>query len=329
LSDRAHLLFGVHKIVDGFREQDLLQGSGKNIGTTKQGIGPCYAYKMQRINIRVCDLREFQEFETKFRRLVAVARKEFGDFPYDVDSEIEKYKKIAERVIPMIVDGVLFINEALRQNKKILIEGANAVMLDIDFGTYPYVTSSSASIGGVCTGLGIPPKYLTNIVGIVKAYTTRVGEGPFLSEDTGKVGLALQTIGREVGTTTGRQRRCGWIDITQLRYSSMLNGYSQIAMTKLDVLDTFSEIKIVTGYSLDGELQQSYPSSLNVLTKCEPVYQIVPGWNVSIAEAREYSDLPENARNYVELIERLVGVPITCIGVGPKRDEIVFKPISK
>jgi len=201
-------------------------------------------------------------------------------------------------------------------------------MLDIDFGTYPYVTSSTTSSGGAATGLGIPPHLLKNSVAIVKAYTTRVGEGPFLSEDLGADGEKLQQIGREFGVTTGRKRRCGWIDILQLRYSNFINGFTQLHISKLDVLDDFAEIKIVVGYEHAGKLLESYPSSLIKLGECKAVIQVVSGWKQCIAACRNYSDLPENARIYIELIEQLVGVPVTSIGVGPKRDDMVFKNVD-
>jgi len=328
ISDRAHLLFGFHKIVDGLRE-GTLQKTGADIGTTKQGIGPCYASKANRLGVRVADLVEFDEvFVPRFSSLFAATCREFGPENFSTvnpDQEIEKYRAIAQKVKPMIVDGVVYINKALKEGKNILIEGANAIMLDIDFGTYPFVTSSNPSAGGATTGLGIPPQYLTNAVGIVKAYTTRVGSGPFLSEELGEDGLKLQTLGFEVGTTTGRKRRCGWIDIVQLKYSAMINGFLQISLTKLDVLDKFEKIHIVTAYVHNGVDLESYPASLRVLEQCVPKIQTVSGWNSDISKAKKYSELPENARKYIELIESFVGVPITSIGVGPKRDHIVFR----
>jgi len=328
ISDRAHMLFGFHKIMDGLREASL-KDSNESIGTTKQGIGPCYATKANRIGLRVGDLNDFDEvFVPRLKSLFASICREYGAQQFvsvNIDEEIEKYRKIAATVSPMIVDGVLYLNKAIKDGKNILIEGANAVMLDLDFGTYPYVTSSSPSIGGAATGLGIPAHYLSNTVGIVKAYTTRVGEGPFLSEDLTENGKNLQKLGFEFGTTTGRIRRCGWIDIPQLRYSSMICGFSQLSLTKLDVLDTFDEIKIVTGYSLNGTELHSYPSSLYKLGKCVPVIRTVPGWKTTIAKIRKYSELPLNTRKYVELLEELIGIQITSIGVGAERDDIIFK----
>jgi len=306
-----------------------LKKVGNDIGTTKQGIGPCYASKANRIGVRVGDLYEFDEvFVPRIKGLFEAFCREFGAENFssvNIDQEIEKYRKIAPTVLPMIVDGVLYLNNAIKAGKNVLIEGANAVMLDLDFGTYPYVTSSSPAIGGASTGLGIPPQLLTNTVGIVKAYTTRVGEGPFLSEDLGQNGIDLQNLGFEVGTTTGRKRRCGWIDIPQLRYSTMICGYLQLSLTKLDVLDTFEEIQIVTAYNLDGTDLPAYPSSLNKLTKCKPTIKVVPGWKTKISSIRKYSELPANARAYIELLEELVGCPITSIGVGPGREDIIFK----
>jgi len=279
----------------------------------------------------VGDLLDFEEvFVPRLRSLFSSFTREFGAEHFseiNIDSEIEKYRQLLLTVKPMIVDGVLYINNAIKAGKNLLLEGANAIMLDIDFGTFPYVTSSSPSIGGAATGLGIPPKYLSNTVGIVKAYTTRVGEGPFLSEELGPDGKKLQTVGREVGTTTGRVRRCGWIDIPQLKYSCLINGYSQLSLSKLDVLDDFDEIKVVVAYRHNGIDLPSYPSSLHTLTNSEAVFQILPGWKTSIAPFRNYSDLPQNCRSYIELIEKLVETPVTSIGVGPGREEMIFKKV--
>eukprot|EP01126_Amoeba_proteus_P050528 TRINITY_DN597_c0_g2_i13.p1 TRINITY_DN597_c0_g2~~TRINITY_DN597_c0_g2_i13.p1 ORF type:complete len:279 (+),score=40.87 TRINITY_DN597_c0_g2_i13:575-1411(+) len=234
--------------------------------------------------------------------------------------------QLVPRLRPMIKDTVVYLNTALKEGKKILIESANAVMLDVDFGTYPYVTSSSPSIGGAGTGLGIPPRVIASCIGIVKAYSTRVGEGPFVSEDEGEHGTKMREIGHEVGTTTGRARRCGWLDIPQLRYSTMINGYDQLCMTKSDVLDSFEEIKVVTAYSCDGEVLTSVPASLSKLTKCSPVYKTFPGWKTDTTKARSYEELPENLKSYIKWIEEQLNVPFTCISVGPGREETLYKP---
>eukprot|EP01127_Copromyxa_protea_P006703 TRINITY_DN16702_c0_g1_i1.p1 TRINITY_DN16702_c0_g1~~TRINITY_DN16702_c0_g1_i1.p1 ORF type:complete len:433 (+),score=104.34 TRINITY_DN16702_c0_g1_i1:116-1414(+) len=325
ISDRAHLLFEFHKICDGMNEA-VLAGTGKSIGTTKQGIGPCYALKMGRANLRVCDLLNFEvDFPHKFRTLVATAQRMYGHFEFDTEGQIEHYRKIAEIVRPMIVDGVSWINAAYKEGKKILIESANAVMLDIDFGTYPYVTSSSPSIGGACTGLGLPPKYIQSVVAIVKAYSTRVGEGPFLSELENEIGEKIREIGHERGTTTGRNRRCGWLDLVQLRYSCLINGYDQLCMTKSDVLDTFKEILVVESYELDGKIIHTVPSSLTDLARCKPNYKVFPGWETDTSNIKVYEELPENLRAYIEWIEQQLETPFTCISVGPGREATIFR----
>lgn len=321
ISDRAHLLFDLHKIVDGLKEVQL----GKDaIGTTKQGIGPCYSHKMQRIGIRVGDLKVFEEvFPAKLRDLVESSRKAYGHFEYDIEGEIAKYREYAKKVAPMIIDTVPYLYNSIKSGKKILVEGANAHMLDIDFGTYPYVTSSNPTVGGIGSGLGIPPQKLSQVIGIVKAYTTRVGSGPFPTEELGATGDSLRKIGHEFGTTTGRPRRCGWLDIVQLRYSHMVNGITDIALTKLDVLSGFPEIKIGTSYILDGKEVDGYPSQIDALQNVKVTYQTLPGWTEDITKVRSYEELPKNARDYVELIEKLLGVHITWIGVGPGREAIV------
>ncbi|CAB3363310.1 Hypothetical predicted protein [Cloeon dipterum] len=244
--------------VDGMQEQEK---GKKSLGTTKKGIGPTYSSKASRIGIRIADLiGDFSQFTEKFQALVAVHEKMFPNLQVDVASELEKYKELAERVRPMIVESVTFLHDALSSGKNVLVEGANATMLDIDFGTYPYVTSSNCSIGGVCTGLGLPPRNIGEIVGVVKAYTTRVGDGPFPTEQVNEIGDKLQSIGAEIGVTTQRKRRCGWLDIPLLRYTSMINGYTSLALTKLDVLDSFPEIKIGVSYSLNGQKIKHFPS---------------------------------------------------------------------
>jgi len=275
-------------------------------------------------------------FVKKFRTLVAACQAEYAKYDsqgvlasYPIEQEIETYRAMLPQVKPMIIDGVTYINNAIAKGKKILIESANAIMLDLDFGTYPYVTSSSPTIGGVCTGLGIPARHVgNNVIGIVKAYTTRVGEGPFLSECLDQIGLDLQRIGHEVGTTTGRKRRCGWVDIPQLRYSSMVNGYTQLALTKLDVLDSFPEVEVVTAYNHHGKVLDSYPASLKTLGESTATFHKFPGWKTDISKIRKYEELPKEARNYVEFLEQHIGVPITVIGVGAARDEVVQKDPS-
>ncbi|CAG2116780.1 unnamed protein product, partial [Medioppia subpectinata] len=270
VSDRAHLVFDFHQAVDGLQEK----GRGKKtIGTTKKGIGPtyatklCYHLKAGRIGIRMADLMgDFSLFEEKFRALSANFRSQFPDLSLDViETELTKFKQFAEEIRPCVTDTVSYLNTNMKAGKSVLIEGANATMLDIDFGTYPFVTSSNCTVGGVCTGLGIPPRYIGDVYGVTKAYCTRVGDGPFPTELLDETGDYLQTTGKEVGVTTKRKRRCGWLDLVLLRYSHIINGYSALAITKLDVLDEFKEIKIAVSYTLDGVEYKEAPPGLTVL----------------------------------------------------------------
>ncbi|XP_062095064.1 adenylosuccinate synthetase 2, chloroplastic [Humulus lupulus] len=326
VSDRAHLLFDFHQEVDGLREAELAKSF---IGTTRRGIGPCYSSKVIRNGIRVGDLRHMDTFPQKLDVLLSDAASRFRDFKYSPEmlkEEVEKYKRFAERLEPFIVDSVHVMNEAISEKKKILVEGGQATMLDIDFGTYPFVTSSSPSAGGICTGLGIAPRVLGDLIGVVKAYTTRVGSGPFPTEILGQGGDLLRFAGQEFGTTTGRPRRCGWIDIVALKYCCQINGFSSLNLTKLDVLSDLPEIQLGVTYKLvDGTPIKSFPSDLRLLEQLKVEYEVMPGWNTDISSIRNYSDLPKAAREYVERIEELVGIPVHYIGVGPGRDALIFK----
>ncbi|TVU45552.1 hypothetical protein EJB05_05041, partial [Eragrostis curvula] len=325
VSDRAHLLFDLHQIVDGLREVEL---GNSLIGTTKRGIGPCYSNKVIRNGLRVSDLRHMDTFGAKLNTLLRDAALRFKDFEYDnkiLKEEVEKYERFAERLEPFIADTVHFMNESILQKKKILVEGGQATMLDVDFGTYPFVTSSSPSAGGICTGLGIAPRSLGDVIGVVKAYTTRVGSGPFPTELLGKTGDLLRASGMEFGTTTGRPRRCGWLDIVALKYSCQINGFSSLNLTKLDVLTGLKEVKLGTSYYNDGETVESFPADLDLLEQIKVKYEVLPGWDDDISSARDYDDLPETARRYIERIEELVGIPVHYIGVGPGRDALIYK----
>eukprot|EP00871_Galdieria_phlegrea_P000987 jgi/Galph1/188/GphlegSOOS_G4901.1 len=321
ISDKAHLLFDYHQLVDGFREEE--RGGGK-IGTTKKGIGPCYSSKANRTGIRIADLRNFQTFPDKFRKSLATKFKRFRVFEYDPKKEIEKYYYFARRAEPFIRETVSWIHENLQNGRTLLIEGANAAMLDIDFGTYPYVTSSNCTIGGALTGLGIPSSRIGNTIGVFKAYTTRVGEGPFPTECLDENGLILQQVGKEFGTTTARPRRCGWLDIMVLKYSILLNGYNGLCLTKLDVLSEFSSIFIGAGYKLGGRSLHMFPSSLETLSQVEVEYETLPGWKgIDLHQVTHFEQLPEAAQQYVKRIEELVGIPIVYIGVGPSRTALI------
>jgi len=323
ISDRAHLVFDFHQIVDGLKEVEL---GGSSIGTTKKGIGPAYSGKASRSGLRVHHLFDHATFAQKFRKLVEGRFKRYGYFEYDTEGEIMRYLELAERLRPYVIDSVVYIHKAISTGKKVLVEGANALMLDLDFGTYPYVTSSSTTIGGVCIGLGIPPKMIGLAIGVVKAYTTRVGGGPFPSEQLNDVGVHFQEVGREYGTTTGRRRRCGWLDLVVLKHSCLINGYDSLNLTKLDVLDQLSEIKVAVKYKIDGKELAGFPADLDVLEKVEVEYVTLPGWKSSIEQIRSYDALPENCKKYVEFIEESLKVPIKWIGVGPARESMVTKP---
>ncbi|KAK1386638.1 Adenylosuccinate synthetase, chloroplastic [Heracleum sosnowskyi] len=316
VSDRAHLLFDFHQVVDGLREAELDKSF---IGTTKRGIGPCYSSKVIRNGIRVGDLRHMDTFPEKLDLLLADAASRFDGFKYTPDmlkDEVERYKRFAERLEPYITDTVHFINKSISEKKNILVEGGQATMLDIDFGTYPFVTSSSPSAGGICTGLGVAPRVLGDIVGVVKAYTTRVGSGPFPTEILGKGGDLLRFAGQEFGTTTGRPRRCGWLDVVALKYCCQINGFSSLNLTKLDVLSDLPEIELGVSYKyVDGTPVESFPGDLCVLEQLKVEYEKMPGWQSDISSVRNYSDLPKAARDYVERIEELVSVPVHYIDI--------------
>lgn len=329
ISSRAHLVFDFHQRTDKLKEAELSE-TKKSIGTTGKGIGPTYSTKSSRSGIRVHHLISqepgaWEEFKVRYQRLVESRYKRYGEFDYDVKEELERYEKYREELRPFVVDSVDFMHKAMSANKKILVEGANALMLDLDFGTYPYVTSSSTGIGGVLTGLGIPPRSIKNVYGVVKAYTTRVGEGPFPTEQLNKVGETLQDVGAEFGVTTGRKRRCGWLDLVVLKYSNAINGYTHLNITKLDVLDSFKEIKVGVAYSVNGEKLSSFPEDLLKLANVEVEYATLPGWECDISKITEFEDLPDNAKNYLQFIEDFLKVPVRWVGVGPARESMLHK----
>lgn len=342
ISDRAHLLFDFHKQVDGVLEQG--RGGGK-LGTTKQGIGPAYASKMTRNGVRAGMLKEpWEDFVAAYTTL-AEAHERMFDVTVDKETELAKIKDMRDKMLEedMICDTVHLLNKAYKEGKNILAEGANACMLDIDHGTYPFVTSSSTTVGGVCTGMGLSPDKVECSIGVVKAYTTRVGSGPFPTELTDdlaggdlprgapgtEIGAYLQKIGGEIGVTTGRKRRCGWFDAALMKYSCMINSYASINITKLDCLDELEEIKICVAYKSKstGEILPDglMPSTINGLYDIEAVYETLPGWKKSIADARTFEELPAEAQAYLNRIEELLETPISWIGVGPGRDQMATK----
>ncbi|KAM9355997.1 adenylosuccinate synthetase isozyme 1 [Pholidichthys leucotaenia] len=322
VSDRAHLVFDFHQVVDGLQETERQAQEGKNIGTTKKGIGPAYASKASRTGLRVCDLLgDYKDFSSRFKNLVQQYQSMYPSLTVDVEDQLKKLKEYAERLRPMVRDGVYYMYEALHgPPKKILVEGANAALLDIDFGTYPFVTSSNCTVGGVCTGLGIPPLNIGDVFGVAKAYTTRVGIGAFPTEQLNAIGELLQTRGHEVGVTTGRKRRCGWLDLVIVRYAHMINGFTAIALTKLDILDVLDEIKVGVAYKLNGKKIPHFPANMDILQKVEVEYETFPGWKTDTSTTRKWNELPAKAQNYIRFIENHIGVPIKWVGVGKSRE---------
>ncbi len=322
VSDRAHLLFEYHKIIDGIQEE--MKGD-KKVGTTKRGIGPAYTDKVRRNGIRVHELMDFENFKKRYLENLEILRKMYGNFDYDSENELKALKEMAEKLRPMVKDTAYFLNKNLKENKNILVEGANGALLDIDHGTYPFVTSSNATSGGIISGTGIGPMNFKNIIGIMKAYVTRVGAGPFPTELKDNLGDKIREKGGEYGSTTGRPRRCGWFDCVVSKYSVMINGLSSINLTKLDVLTGLSELKIAISYKHKGKTLETFPSSLEILENVEVDYLTLPGWTEDLSKCKTFKDLPKNAQKYVEKIEELIGCKISSIGVGAKRNEMIFK----
>ncbi|QUC19208.1 uncharacterized protein UV8b_03449 [Ustilaginoidea virens] len=321
VSDRVHIDLQMHVAVDGLEERELGE---KSLGTTRRGIGPAYSSKAARSGIRLAEVFNPKLFETKLRQLAAGYQKRYGDlFEYDVEEELARFNEYRPKLAKYAVDGVSFIRSAQESNMNIVVEGANALMLDIEYGSYPYVTSSNTTLAGIIGGLALNPKNITETIGVVKAYTTRVGHGAFKTEDTGEIGTKLQELGREWGTSTGRRRRCGWLDLVVVKYSASINYYSALNLTKLDVLDTFEAIKIAIAYKVDGEELDSYPADLDVLDRAEVIYHEMPGWQKPTTDAKSFYDLPLQARDYVEYIEKFVGVKIKYIGTGPSREAMI------
>uniref|UniRef100_A0A674P833 Adenylosuccinate synthetase n=1 Tax=Takifugu rubripes TaxID=31033 RepID=A0A674P833_TAKRU len=325
ISDRAHIVFNFHQAVDGIQEQQRQQQEGKNLGTTKKGIGPAYSSKAARNGLRVCDLvGDITVFEDKFRLLAEHFQRMYQNLNINIENELEQLKGFAERLRPLVTDGVYFMHKALNgPSKKILVEGANAALLDIDFGTYPFVTSSNCTVGGVCTGLGVPPSHVGRVYGVVKAYTTRVGVGAFPTELNNETGDLLQSRGREFGVTTGRRRRCGWLDLILVRYAHMVNGFSAIALTKLDILDTLPEIKVGVAYKVNGKPLPSFPANMDVLTRVTVEYETLPGWCCSTEAVRSFEELPPQAQSYIRFIEDFLQVPVKWVGVGKSRESMI------
>jgi len=322
LSDKAHLILPYHKSMDLCKEAK--RAPGKKIGTTGRGIGPAYCDKAERSGLRAIDMLDLAGFEAKFRENGARYNRLFaaeGFAQLDLDAEWQKLKAAALYLKPYITDTVLTVNQAAKAGKNVLFEGAQGAMLDIDHGTYPFVTSSNTTSGGACTGSGISPKYITSVCGVIKAYTTRVGEGPFPTELKDDQGEHLRQVGREFGATTGRPRRCGWFDAVSSRYACMVNGIDTLAVTKLDVLDDLAEVKICIAYDIDGVRYAEMPSDGRKLGRVTPIYETLPGWQCSISEVRSFGQLPPAAQKYLKRMAELVDSRIGIISVGPKREQ--------
>lgn len=326
VSDRAHVIMPYHRRIDVARESHHI---GKKIGTTGRGIGPAYEDKIARVGIRVCDLLDEEVFREKLDRNVEEKNfyltKLFGEEPVDGGAIGDEYGAYAERIRPYVADCSLIMKEEIAKGKKILFEGAQGTHLDIDHGTFPYVTSSNTVAGNACCGTGGGPTAVQSVIGICKAYTTRVGEGPFPTELMDETGERLQQVGQEFGATTGRKRRCGWLDMVLIRHAVRVSGITGIALTKLDVLTGIEKLKICTGYRAeDAEFTESVPANPRLLAKSRPLYEEMEGWTEDIRKARRIEDLPRNTRRYIERLEELSGVGMTLVSVGPDREETII-----
>lgn len=324
ISDRAHVIMPYHRELDELQEK--FRGSN-NLGTTKRGIGPAYTDKTERCGIRMCDFIDNEEFALKVRDNLMLKNplieKLYGGKGFDADKIIEEYSEYARILRSHITDVNALIADAVDAGKEILLEGAQATFLDLDFGTYPYVTSSNPVAGGVCTGAGIGPVYIDEVFGVLKAYTSRVGSGPFPTEQNNQTGDTIRELGWEYGTTTGRPRRCGWLDTVMIRYAARVNGLTGLAINHVDTIGKLDRIKLCTSYKKDGAIIRHFPASLKELAKCEPVYEEFDTWEEDISGVRSFGELPANAKKYLQRIEELAGVKIKLIGVGKEREQTI------
>lgn len=325
ISQSAHVTMPYHRSID--RASEERRGKHK-IGTTGRGIGPTYADKSERTGIRVVDLMNPDDLKTKLEWTInyknVILEKLYNLSPLDPNEVIEEYLVYADRLRPHVIDSSLKIYRAVKQKKNILFEGAQGTLLDLDHGTYPYVTSSNPIAGGACVGAGVGPTIIDRVIGVAKAYTTRVGAGPFPTELEGDLGEHLCDRGAEFGTTTGRQRRCGWFDAVVVRYAVRINGFDCLAITKLDVLDRLAEIKVCVAYKLDGQTCYDFPTNASQFARCEPIYETLPGWQESTAHCRTLEDLPEKALNYLKFLAELMEVPIAIVSIGAKREQTII-----
>jgi adenylosuccinate synthase len=326
VSGRAHVIFPFHRELDALAER--WKGAGR-LGTTGRGIGPTYGDKAARIGIRVGDLLDADHLTQRLRALLveknAILEKVYGKSPIAIEEAIAGAIAAGERLRPWVCDTGGLLRSAAARGERILIEGAQGAMLDIDHGTYPFVTSSTTGAGGFAPGTGLPPRALDRLMGVAKSYSTRVGEGPFTTEQANETGERIRARGKEYGSTTGRPRRCGWFDAVAVRYACALSGVDEIVLTSLDVLGGFPKIRVAVAYEVDGKKEGEFPAALATLERARPVYEDLDGWEEEIRECREFDALPKNARRYVERLESFVGVPITKVSVGPDRCEIIHR----
>jgi adenylosuccinate synthase len=322
VSDKAHLILPYHRDLDLLSEA---RRGERKIGTTSRGIGPAYEDKIARRGIRVCDLVDPKGLEQNVRDNVTARNRLVQDSTMDWKPVLDQLLKQAERLRPMIRDVSVLLAAATRDGRPILFEGAQGTLLDIDHGTYPYVTSSNATVGGICTGLGVPPKAIGRVLGVVKAYTTRVGEGPFPTELSGDMGNRLRESGSEYGAVTGRPRRCGWFDAVAVRYAARINGLDGLALTKLDVLDGLDRIDICTSYRYGIRTITEFPADVTQLAACEPVYESMPGWTMPTAGVREFDRLPDAAKRYIARLEEVSGVRAAIVSTGGERDDTIVR----
>jgi adenylosuccinate synthase len=326
ISNRAHVIFPLHRLLEKVGESR----PDRAIGTTSRGIGPAYESKMGRRGLRMADLIDSECFESAFALLaedIVTTARAFGlQEDADLTQIRHSYRDVATRLRPMICDTCRLLNQAIDSGKHVLFEGAQGSMLDVDHGTYPYVTSSSSTAGGACTGTGVPPTKIHGTWGVSKAYITRVGGGPFATEDQGPAGDNLRKLGNEFGAVTGRPRRCGWFDVPLLRYTAMVNGFEGLIITKLDVLDTLEQIPVCVGYEIDGQRVEEMPATVSQLARIQPVYENLPGWQTSTTEVRSANELPGRARDYLRFLEQQTGVEIGCVSTGPGREQTFLVP---
>ncbi|MBI5208096.1 MAG: adenylosuccinate synthase [Candidatus Firestonebacteria bacterium] len=320
ISRNAHIVMPYHKIMD--QKQELSKGV-KKIGTTGKGIGPTYMDKMARLGIRMDDLFDKETFISKLDANLKDKKALLKGFDLDREKIIKEYMQYGNVVKNYVYNTVKYINREIDSGKRVLFEGAQGTMIDVDFGTYPYVTSSNSTAGGACTGMGVGPTKINEVIGVAKAYTTRVGEGPFPTEFDPEMNAHIRTIGKEYGATTGRPRRCGWFDAVIVRYSAIVNGFTSMVITKLDVLDQVKTIKICNQYKYNEKVIDNFPYQLQILYNCEPIYEEVEGWMTDTSNISSYRDLPKNAKKYLERISEIINVPISMISIGAKRDQII------